>query len=586
MLIITGALLVLATWAVLTVCFVLLGLFPARLSASTDRVDQTARRSMWFGILITTIVVYLLNLKLGLHSSAVLAVFIVLVCVLGVAGLWITRRQFFRFEKNKRPLQWLLVLALVTAIVYLAVAALGPVTNYDSGLYHLGAIHYASEFPTIPGLANLYFAFGYGNAAFPLAAFLGNGPWGDDGFRLLNGLIVSLAVLDLLIRLRQRKITAGTGILIVGIVVSLIPLVALSDYWVTSPSQDSTVMVVTVVAVAYLADAVTEKVNWLANGSVALVLSIMLALLRPTMVTFGLSVLVVVIVLSFRRRKVSASATVGATAFVFVILTGLAGIAAVARDYVLSGWLQYPLSIHAFSVPWAAADPTPARLATLGYHRDPSDLWNAAVGWDWISSWIGRLPSQWETYELALLTGVALITLYSARIFARHTMSWRGLLVVLTPSVIAVFTWFLASPPSFRFIWGPIFMIPASVIGWGLWRIIENRVSTLSSRSSWIQVILISASVPILLVVGYSAVARLNFDSMTAKHEWTLGISIPYEVAQVEQAPTKDLALGSGLTVKLPTLSDQCWGTYPLCTPDPAAGLALRGMSLQDGFLP
>ena len=70
------------------------------------------------------------------------------------------------------------------------------------------------------------------------------------------------------------------------------------------------------------------------------------------------------------------------------------------------------------------------------------------------------------------------------------------------------------------------------------------------------------------------------------KHEWSLGFSIPYAAAQVEQAPTKDLALSGGLTVKIPTLSDQCWGTYPLCTPDPAAGLALRGTSLQDGFLP
>ena len=586
MLIITGTLLVLATWAFLALCFVLLGLAPARLSSSTDRIDQTARRAMWFGVLITTITVYLLNLSMGLHSSGVLAAFFGLVCILGTTGIFLIRRQFIRIKGNKRPLQWLLTVALVAAVVYLAVAALGPVTNYDSGLYHLGAIHYASEFPTIPGLANLYFAFGYGNAAFPLAAFLGNGPWGDEGFRLLNGLIVSLAVLDLLIRLRQRKITAGTYILIVGIVVSLIPLVALSDYWVTSPSQDSTVMVVTVVSVAYLADAVAEKANWLANGAVALVLSIMLVLLRPTMVTFGLSVLVALIVLSVRRREGPTSARVGSATVVLVILAGLAGIAAVARDYVLSGWLQYPLSIHAFSVPWLAADPTQARLATLGYHRDPSDLWNAATGWQWISAWISRLPTQWETYEFALLAIVALVTLISAKIFARHTMRWRGLLLVLVPSVVAVLTWFLASPPSFRFIWGPLFMIPASIIGWGLWRIIENRKSTLSSRASWIQVILISASLPILLVVVFSAVARLDTGSMSVKHEWSLGFSIPYAAAQVEQAPTKDLALSGGLTVKIPTLSDQCWGTYPLCTPDPAAGLALRGTSLQDGFLP
>lgn len=586
MLIITGALLVLATWAFLTLCFVFLGLAPARLGASTDRIDQTARRAMWFGVLITTIVVYLLNLKLGLHSSAVLAVFIVLVCVLGVAGLWITRRQFFHMEKAKRPLQWLLVLALIAAVGYLAVAALGPVTNYDSGLYHLGAIHYASEFPTIPGLANLYFAFGYGNAAFPLAAFLGNGPWGDDGLRLLNGLFIFLAVLELLVRLRQRKITVGTYVLLVGMVVSLIPLVALSDYWVTSPSQDSTVMIVTVVAIAYLADAVTEKTNFIANGAVALVLSILLILLRPTMVTFGICVLGVLVLMHLRRRKQDTVAKIGVPGVTLGVLAGLAGIAAVARDYVLSGWLQYPLSIHAFSVPWLAADPTQARLATLGYHRDPNDLWNAATGWHWIGSWASRLPEQWETFEFVLLAVVAAVTLLSAKIFARHTMRWRGLLLVLAPSVIAVLTWFFFSPPSFRFIWGPLFMIPASIIGWGLWRIIEYRHSTLTSRASWVRVILISASAPILLVVGFSAVARLDLASMSVRHEWTVGISIPYEATAVETAPTKDLVLKAPLTVRIPTLSDQCWGTYPLCTPDPAPGLSMRGTKLQEGFLP
>ena len=79
MLIITGTLLVLATWAFLALCFVLLGLAPARLSSSTDRIDQTARRAMWFGVLITTITVYLLNLSMGLHSSGVLAAFFGLV---------------------------------------------------------------------------------------------------------------------------------------------------------------------------------------------------------------------------------------------------------------------------------------------------------------------------------------------------------------------------------------------------------------------------------------------------------------------------------------------------------------------------
>ena len=586
MLILTGAILVLISWAILAGCFILLGLIPARLIGSTQWSLESTRRAAWFGVLITTIFVYLMNLNAGLHSAQALAIFVILAVIVGATGVMFVKPRLSRKPNFTRPLQWILAGTLLLAVAYLAVAALGPVTNYDSGLYHLGAIHYASEFPTIPGLANLYFAFGYGNAAFPFAAFLGNGPWGDDGFRLLNGLFVALAVLDLLLRLRQRKLTAGTYVLLVGIVISLIPLVALSDYWVTSPSQDSTVMIVTVVALAYLADAVASRRDWVSNGAVAFVLSIMLILLRPTMVTFGLSVLIALIAMWARRRRELSTTNVKRAGVLLAALAVLAGFAAVARDYVLSGWLQYPLSIHAFSVPWLAADPTPARLATLGYHRDPSDLWNAATGWDWIGSWVGRLPNQWETYEFALLAVVSLIALLSGRVFAKSTMRWRGLLVVLAPSVVAVVTWFVASPPSFRFIWGPLFMVPGTVIGWALWRIMENRVSTQSSRNSWVSVAFVLASAPILLVVAFSAVARLNIDSMSVEHKWNFGVSIPYVSAEVQKAETKDVSLGAGLTIQMPIQSDQCWDTYPLCTTDPAPGLALRGTGLNEGFLP
>jgi len=588
MLILTGALLVVLSWSVLTCCFILLGIIPARLSGVTQWSQEATRRALWFGVLITTIFVYLMNLNAGLHSAQALAVFVILVAIIGAAGLTFVKPRFSRESKVAHPLQWVLMGTLLLAVAYLAVAALGPVTNYDSGLYHLGAIHYASEFPTVPGLANLYFAFGYSNAAFPLAAFLGNGPWGEDGFRLLNGLFVVLAIVDLLLRLRQRKLTAGTYVLLVGLVIALIPLIALSDYWVTSPSQDSTVMIVTIVAVAYLTDAVAGRKNWVSNGVVALALSIMLILLRPTMVTFGLTLLAVLVAVWSRRRHESNSAGVKRAGVLIAALAIVAGFAAVLRDYVLSGWLQYPLSVHAFSVPWLAADPTPARLATLGYHRDPSDLWNAAIGWQWIGSWVGRLPNQWETFEFALLVFVSLVMLFAAQKFAKQPMRWRSLVVVLAPSVIAVVTWFVASPPSFRFVWGPLFMVPGSVIGWVIWRIMEGRDSAQPTRASWLsaRAIIVAASAPILLVIAFSAIARLNVDSMRVEHQWHLGISIPYVSAEIRVAPTKPRELSSGLTVQIPTESDQCWNTYPLCTPDPAGGLALRGTDVKDGFLP
>ncbi len=94
------------------------------------------------------------------------------------------------------------------------------------------------------------------------------------------------------------------------------------------------------------------------------------------------------------RRRWRAGAVIGGALV-------LAGLATTARDYVLSGWLQYPLSVHAFDVDWLAPNPIDVRTATLGAARDPLDLWAAADGWGWIPTWIGGLASQWETYEFA-----------------------------------------------------------------------------------------------------------------------------------------------------------------------------------------
>lgn len=104
-----------------------------------------------------------------------------------------------------RPGLWAVALAAGLVTAYLAAAALGPVTNYDSGLYHLGAISYAGDYATIPGLADIYQAFGYNTSEFPFAAFLGNGPWDGQGFRMASGLIVTVMSADLVLRFAARR---------------------------------------------------------------------------------------------------------------------------------------------------------------------------------------------------------------------------------------------------------------------------------------------------------------------------------------------------------------------------------------------
>lgn len=591
MLIASGTILVLVTWTACAVALISLGLLPALAitpSPANERPADPApllRQAIWWGLLIVTLFAYLVNLAQPLQSGTTAVAGLALLVVLGIPGWWVVSRRGLRMPSARHDWPFVLLwVALAASLVYLAAAALGPVTNYDSGLYHLGSIKYAADYPTIPGLANLFFALAYGNAEFPLAALLGNGPWQGEGFRLLNGFVMALAVIDLGLRAHQRRLGPGFFVLAVGVLAAWVPMVALSDYWVTSPTQDSSVMILTIVATAYLADAAQGPRRWLTEAATAVVLGIVLVLFRPTMAVFTLAVVVVVGCLAWRRR--ARTRTVGRAIGLVTTAAVLAGIAASLRDIVLSGWLQFPLSIYAFDVPWVAADPTVNRIATLGYHRNPADLWNAVEGWAWVGPWLVDRTRQWETYEFAGLVVAAALLAHLADRSTRPRARWRAMLLAWAPSAAALAFWWLATPPSFRFAWGPLFTVAAIPIGWSLWLLVEHGGRSHHSQRTWLAITGVAIAVPILLVTAYSAVARFQVAQITAAREWRLGIAIPYAVAPVADVPVRTVTTSSGLALLQPTQSDQCWDHFPLCTPWPTPSLRLRGDGIASGFLP
>ena len=588
-----GTVLVLITWALLTASCIAIGFGLVTLGSKQESRSALMRPAIWWGFAVAVVAILAIGIVAPLRSGSAAVGIGIIVIGFGVFSLFrlLTAPRSISNSDIKQNI-WLklLLVALGAALVYLAIAALGPVTNYDSGLYHLGAIKYAGDYSTIPGLANLYFPFGYNNSLFPLAAFLGNGPWNGEGYRLANGLIIFMMVMDLAMRWLQGKRTVGAYVLLIGAVVTLVPMVALSDYWVTSPSSDAAVLALTMVATAYLADAVWTHVNRARNGATAFIIAVLLISLRPLMGVYLLGVIAVLLSLYFSTKcmqKVTKNNSISrgrALWMVAVVLTVLFALVQSVRDYVLSGWLQYPLSLHHFDVAWVAEDPVWNRTPTLGAARDPLHLWEAAAGWNWIPSWIARLPSQWETYVgIALLLTAIVICVVAAK---HARLRWKSLLLVMIPSLITCAAWFLASPPSFRFAWGPVFSLGVIPIGWALYALSRSARKTVVQ--AWATpVVLLAASAAVLLVVGYSSIFRLHPNLDTTPHTWALGsVAITVDLAPITDAPTETQHLQSGLTIRTPSRSDQCWDAYPLCTPMYSGSLKLRGASLQDGFLP
>jgi hypothetical protein len=615
---ITGTVLVLLSWALVTVLLLCLGGAAALLaSPRTNRSHNTpssnrqsskvngalVRSAVWWGLAVATFFVLVIGLWQPLTSGATAGIIIVAAAVMAGLAVVVARGQGRRIARpslrHVSRWQWALIGALTLGVVYLAVAALGPVTNYDTGLYHLGVIKYDSQYSTIPGLANVYFPFGYNTSQFPLAAVLGNGPWDGIGYRLLNGLMVTLMAADLAIMVLSRKFTVGTYVLIVGALAACVPMIALSDYWVTSPSSDSAVFVLTVVASAYLADALWSSRRWQSDAAAALVVALVAFSLRPLMVFYFVAVVGVLAIHLIRqvRRERTIGQRVQATrqprlVWALVVALGAALLAVqTARDFLLSGWFQYPLSLFTFDVPWLAGDPAGPRTATLGAARDPSRLWEAAEDWDWIPAWIGRLPQQWETYEIvALAVGLVIVGLIGRR--QRLTLRLRSLALAVAPSALTTLAWFVAAPPAFRFAWGPAFTVLTIPLGWGLFAIARAgrgaQAATDRGRSPCPMTAAIAGfCAATLALVGYCAVARLDTDSMTQQHTWRVGpIAVGYRTTPMPEVPIVEVALESGFVILVPQGSDQCWDSYPLCSPQFPGTLAGRSSDMQDGFVP
>jgi len=588
---ITGIFLVALSWLVFLTVIFILGYPLAHIISKKQRGITIFRHSIWLGLLLAIIAILIMGIFLPLRSAAALAIFSVLVVIAAISTLLIHRKhpRSERVSLNLSKSNLLLFTALAITLMYLAAAAIGPVTNYDSGLYHLGAIKYAGDYSTIPGLTNLYFPFGYNTSLYPIGAFLGNGPWSGNGFRLANGFLIVLLVIDLAIRLangkgKRSRLSTGTYFLLIATPLALVPLVSLSDYWVTSPSSDAAVLVITLISVAYLLDTLTFKKGAISNASVSFVAAVVAFSLRPTMVVF---LVVATLVLLYRLMRV------GGLHNIRLLLPATLGIGLLislsARDYFLSGWLQYPLSLISFNVPWLAADPVWNRNATLGNARNPADIWGSVDGFGWVGPYLSRLPSQWETYFIAGLTIIAIVLLILSLRIGRP-LRWKTIAIAQLPILTGIVTWFFFSPPTFRFGWGMVFSFFFVLIAFSLKSLFEFKVPV-TAKPAVIQLLhnalLPAMALMLIALVAFNALVRFQASTITSPHSWSLGpISVVYKLSPITQVPITEQQLDSGLVVIVPTESDQCWENYPLCSPIVVPSLHLRGQEIDEGFLP
>jgi len=568
---ITGALLALTTFIGGLLVSIALGLPWAAAITGSRSTTILVRHALWWGFLIAGMAAVAINQFAALSSPpAGAALGLLIVGSVSIGVLLLRRRNVvWGVESVSGPTRLYLV-ALVAVAALLAVRVIGPVTNYDTGLYHLGAIRYAADYAVIPGLANTFFAYGYATTEFPLSALLSWSPLGSDGYRTLNSILILMMGLDLALRFLQREKSAGRYVLAVGSAVVLFTMLPLADYWVISPTQDASALVLVVMASAYLSEALSRRA-WVPAAATAIAIAVAAILIRSTMLAFAGTLALVVVTLAIRRRRQVEPGALRRAAMLSASLTVLALSLAAGRDYFLSGWWQYPLSVLPFDVEWRAPDATAERLATLGAARDPANLWEAAQSWTWLGAWWTRALTAWEFYAVISLVLAGVIAVVVAK-------PPRAVFLALAPSVVASVFWFVLTPPSFRFAWGPLFTIGTVAIGWSTWQA-SKRYRSINHAT------VLGVSAVALLAVTITAAIRIDYGAPTQLRE-ARGLPISYSVTPVVEVDAVDVRLPSGLVALVPTDGDQCWARFPLCTPQLRESLRYRGLTLQEGLLP
>jgi hypothetical protein len=540
--------------------------------------------------------------------------------VVGIAGLGVGARRLARPRLDGRAGAVLGAVGLGWLV--LADQALAPSTDYDFGLYHLDLITYAEKYAAIPGLANLHSRLGAGDAHLLLTAFLDQKPLTGAGPHLVNGLLASLLLLDVGLHvLRRGEGPSFSRRLAVLLVPALLALIAVGPSGrLSSPNLDLATFVVVAVGLLYLGECVERGLA--ADSALAATAALALAsATRPLywpMTAFAAGLFIVGVA---RRSTLGAGAR---AAGLVVTLPVVLALGWMWRQYVLSGYPLFPLTIGGGAVDWRV----PHSVIVAQNRGD--DAWARWPGpgptivlasWHWLRAW--WLPRRARDVDvlapLMLLACLAPVLGAVGRRDPGRGERTRPMLAVLAPSLGTLVIWFLVAPDP-RFAYAPIWLVPASLVAWALPPLTRpaSRTAGLVAGGAVLAAIglvalgendtvwmLPAALAGCVLVAGVLMHARSGSSAaiavgavtsvilaglVVAGHQGNLhaivrvGGSGPLRLPVPAQPTLMQVVTNSGLPLTQPVNTDQCFQAI-LCVPlliSPS--LHMRGPRVSQGF--
>ena len=557
------ALLIVLVWAICAT--VMAGLGSLVLEKLCD--EWNVSDAFWIGICTVVGVLQLYHFFRPIDNLIV-----VLLCSLGVLGVLSNRNTFFRLIRRVSAAGLWQVLAYVTPVLVIAARCAGPVVYYDTGLYGAMAVRWFVTYPLVPGLTNLFSQLGLNSNVFLFEAALEQGPLRALAFHLLVGLFLCALVIRVVNS--YVRVLGGHRENIVDCFV--LPLAVPAIVWVLNAeivgtNTDLPTSVISLVALIALFDLVQENPKdeekterFESRFIVATSLFVLIVTFKTTalaLATLGWSLALLHVALlnvSRERKRTLILASIG--------LSCVLAIPWVLRGVVLSGYPFFPSSAFAFPVDWRVPREIADSIAHFGrsWARLPHASFGETDGIHWMVPWFAAAIRNRVDFQIPALFSLAgLVLALKHGTFKNLSRFW-----LLVPSLGGLVFWFLLAP-AFRFGEAAIWATAACLGSVAL----QLLLPAMSQIQKWVVLLGIAA---IGIWCSYPrTLYRVYFRPLLEVHGFS----------QVPEVRTVPYHLSSGLTVNVPTATNQCWNADLPCSPDFLDELRLRrDANLRWGF--
>lgn len=527
--------------------------------------------TLWLGLSGITGMMYALNVFTGLVGWQIKIV-ISFFMALGALNLLIFK--FFKALRKERlgKLNICLGVFLTATTLLLANFSIGSGQEGDSSVYHIGLVDYAAKYSVIPGLANLHSRFGFNSTTYQLGAVFQNGLWGVEGFRLANGFICVLVLLEVVNRIR-KMVRSGYGdisdyILLFGLNIVIYSAIWIPSTAISSPNPDLPAALLLLIAITYSSRA------FLKGGNMEYGLAFSLAALSFTFRPLT-APLVIFLFILIAQRTIIAKRIHRFT----VIMVGMGSfliLMVALRSIVISGYLYYPSAFRLNQLDWAV----PKSLAEIdlkaieAWAKTPTVPYEQVLQSNsWISGWISRWKQHFLLPSISILLG-GLVLVMAARYNLKELLHTAPTKLFFAVLILIAFWGYSAPDP--RFAVGLIAVVVALPASWGLSLLSNRRFSKFSV-----------AHLALLLIVG----AQFSYIALTPTYPYSTLLRKASEqfdsgFVPFEGAPTKSVVLETGLVIQIPTDDGGCF-RIEMCTigiNSMTEGLVLRGTDITDGF--